>query len=63
MIKRIDIYVLKQVLKPLLITLGISAMLLLLERMLRLFDLVVNQGGPFLVVWKMLPMPMRRARW
>lgn len=54
MIKRIDIYVLRQVLKPLLITLGISAMLLLLERMLRLFDLVVNQGGPFLVVWKML---------
>ncbi|MFQ5534116.1 MAG: LPS export ABC transporter permease LptF [Sphingomonadales bacterium] len=54
MIKKIDIYILRQVTKPLLITLGISAMLLLLERMLRLFDLVVNKGGPFLVVFKML---------
>ncbi len=54
MVKRIDLYLFIEVLKPLLITLGISALLLLLERMLRLFDLVVNQGGPFLVVWKML---------
>lgn len=52
--KRVDSYVLRQTLRPLLITLGISALLLLLERMLRVFDLVVNQGGPFLVVWKML---------
>lgn len=54
MIKRIDLYLFVEVLKPLLVTLGISALLLLLERMLRLFDLVVNQGGPFLVVWEML---------
>ena len=54
MLKRIDLYILKQVLAPLLATLGVAAMLLLLERMLRLFDLVANQGGPVDVVFKML---------
>lgn len=39
---------------PLLVTLGIAALLLLLERMLRIFDFVINQGGPLSVVWKML---------
>mgnify|MGYP003765752443 CR=1 FL=1 len=39
---------------PLLITLGIAALLLLLERMLRIFDFVINEGGPFSVVWRML---------
>lgn len=52
--KRIDSYVLKLMGWPLLLVLGVAAMLLLLERMLRLFDLVVNQGGPFSIVWQML---------
>lgn len=54
MIRRVDSYVLKLIAVPLGLVLGIAAMLLLLERMLRLFDLVVNQGGPFTVVWRML---------
>ncbi|MEX1147853.1 MAG: LPS export ABC transporter permease LptF [Sphingomonadales bacterium] len=51
---RIDRYILRQVMAPLLITLGIAAMLLSLERMLRIFDFVINQGGPLNVVWQML---------
>ena len=39
---------------PLLSTLIISAMLLILDRMLRLFDFVATQGGPVSVVWRML---------
>lgn len=39
---------------PLLTTLGLAALLLILEKMLRLFDFVVNQGGPANVVFKML---------
>ena len=35
-------------------TLVIAAMLLLLEKMLRLFDFVAAEGGPVSVVWKML---------
>lgn len=35
-------------------TLGISAVLLLLEKMLSLFDFVINQGGPIDIVWRML---------
>jgi lipopolysaccharide export system permease protein len=52
--KKVDIYILRQVMTPLLMTIGVSAMLLLLEKMLRLFDLVANQGGPVGVVFKML---------
>ena len=52
--KKVDIYILRQVMTPLLMTVGVSAMLLLLEKMLRLFDLVANQGGPVGVVFKML---------
>ncbi|RMF10670.1 MAG: LPS export ABC transporter permease LptF [Alphaproteobacteria bacterium] len=51
---RIDRYVLRQVMFPLLVTLGVAALLLLLERMLRIFDFVITQGGPLDVVWKML---------
>ncbi len=51
---RIDRYVFRQVMFPLLVTLGIAALLLLLERMLRIFDFVINQGGPLGVVWRML---------
>lgn len=54
MIKRVDSYVLKLMAAPLGLVLAVAAMLLLLERMLRLFDLVVNQGGPFSIVWRML---------
>lgn len=51
---RIHRYVFRQVMIPLLVTLGIAALLLLLERMLRIFDFVINEGGPFSVVWRML---------
>ncbi len=53
-ITRIDRYALKQVMMPMLTTLGIAALLLILERMLKLFDFVVNQGGPVEVVFRML---------
>jgi len=49
-----DRYMVRQIVMPLAVTLAIAAVLLLLERMLKIFDLVVNEGGPFLVVWKML---------
>ena len=39
---------------PLFSTLIIAAMLLILDRMLRLFDFVATQGGPVSVVWRML---------
>ncbi|MAX00770.1 MAG: LPS export ABC transporter permease LptF [Sphingomonas sp.] len=39
---------------PLFSTLIIAAMLLVLDRMLRLFDFVASEGGPVTVVWKML---------
>lgn len=54
MFNRLDRYIIRQVLGPLIMTLGIAAMLLLLERMLRLFDFVVNQGGPVEVVFRLL---------
>ena len=53
MFNRLDRYIIRQVLEPLIMTLGVAAMLLLLERMLRLFDFVVNQGGPVEVVFRM----------
>lgn len=52
--KRLDRYIFRQILVPLTITLSIAALLLVLERMLRLFDFVVNQGGPVDVVFEML---------
>ncbi len=54
MLKKIDKYILQITILPLLVTLGISAMLLLLEKMLSLFDFVINQGGPIDIVWRML---------
>jgi lipopolysaccharide export system permease protein len=39
---------------PLFSTLVIAAMLLLLDRMLRLFDFVATEGGPVSVVWQLL---------
>ncbi len=54
MFNRLDRYIVRQVLGPLIMTLSVAAMLLLLERMLRLFDFVVNQGGPVEVVFRLL---------
>jgi lipopolysaccharide export system permease protein len=51
---RIDRYLARLIFVPLLSTLCLAAMLLLLEKMLRLFDFVVSEGGPVRVVWQML---------
>ncbi len=50
----IDRYMSRSIAVPLLGTLLLAAMLLVLEKMLRLFDFVVNAGGPVSVVWRML---------
>lgn len=50
----IDRYLLRLIIVPLFGTLVIAAMLLLLDKMLDLFDFVVNEGGPVSVVWRML---------
>jgi len=51
---QIDRYLAKLIFIPLLGTLTLAAMLLLLDKMLRLFDFVVSEGGPVTVVWQML---------
>lgn len=51
---QIDRYLAKLILVPLIGTLILAAMLLILDRMLRLFDFVVTAGGPVSVVWRML---------
>jgi lipopolysaccharide export system permease protein len=51
---RIDRYLARLIFVPLVATLTLAAMLLLLEKMLRLFDFVVSEGGPVRVVWQML---------
>ena len=51
---RFDRYLARLILVPLLACLTIAAMLLLLDKMLKLFDFVMNEGGPVSVVWKML---------
>ena len=50
----IDRYMARLIALPLFSTLIIAAMLLILDRMLRLFDFVATQGGPISVVWRML---------
>ena len=52
--KSIDRYMARLIAVPLISTLLIAAMLLVLDRMLRLFDFVVTEGGPISVVWRML---------
>jgi lipopolysaccharide export system permease protein len=52
--KRIDRYLAKLIFVPLVGTLCLAAMLLIMDRMLRLFDFVVSEGGPVTVVWRML---------
>lgn len=54
LLSRIDRYQFRLIVVPLFGTLTIAAMLLLLEKMLNLFDFVVNEGGPVSVVWRML---------
>jgi lipopolysaccharide export system permease protein len=50
----LDRYMARLIAVPLFSTLIIAAMLLILDRMLRLFDFVATQGGPVSVVWRML---------
>ncbi len=50
----IDRYMARLIAVPLISTLLISAMLLVLDRMLRLFEFVATEGGPVSVVWRML---------
>jgi lipopolysaccharide export system permease protein len=54
LLTRVDRYLFGLIIVPLVGTLVIAAMLLLLEKMLNLFDFVVNEGGPVSVVWRML---------
>jgi lipopolysaccharide export system permease protein len=49
-----DRYIFRLVMLPLLSTLAIAASLLLLDKMLNLFDFVAAEGGPVNVVWRML---------
>ncbi len=50
----VDRYLARNIAVPLIGTLVLAAMLLVLEKMLRLFDFVITAGGPVSVVWKML---------
>jgi lipopolysaccharide export system permease protein len=50
----IDRYLAKQIAAPLFGSLILAAMLLVLDKMLRLFQYVVDAGGPVSVVWRML---------
>ena len=49
-----DAYIARLVFFPLVGTLILAAMLLVLDKMLRLFDFVAAEGGPVSVVWRML---------
>src|SRR5215212_3068393 len=50
----IDRYLTRSIAVPLLGSLILAAMLLVLDKMLRLFQYVVDAGGPVSVVWRML---------
>jgi len=52
--KSIDRYMARLIALPLFSTLIISAMLLVLDRIRRLFEFVTTEGGPVSVVWRML---------
>lgn len=49
-----DRYIFRLVLMPMLAVFALAASLLLLEKMLRLFDFVATEGGPVSVVFRML---------
>ena len=50
----VDRYLARNIAVPLTGTLVLAAMLLVLDKMLRLFDFVITAGGPVSVVWRML---------
>lgn len=52
--KTLDRYILSKTLGPLAATIAVALIALLLERLVRLLDLVVNQGGPLFLILKML---------
>src|SRR5262245_4164466 len=52
--KTLDRYVLAKTMWPLVGCIAVALIALLLERMVRLLDLVVNKGGPFFLILKML---------
>ncbi len=52
--KTFDRYVLGKTLLPLTVAIGVALIALLMERMVRLLDLVVNKGGPFYLLLQML---------
>ncbi len=54
MLTSTDRYLARLIAVPLFSTLVIAAMLLVLDKMLRLFDFVATEGGPVSVVWRML---------
>jgi lipopolysaccharide export system permease protein len=54
LVSQIDRYIARLILVPLMATLALASMLLVLDKMLRLFDFVVSEGGPVGVVWRML---------
>ncbi|MBB5685411.1 LPS export ABC transporter permease LptF [Sphingobium boeckii] len=54
MLTATDRYLARLIALPLFGTLVIAAMLLVLDKMLRLFDFVAAEGGPVSVVWRML---------
>ena len=49
-----DRYIARLIAVPMFASLVIAAMLLVLDKMLRLFDFVAAEGGPVSVVWRML---------
>ena len=51
--KSIDRYMARLIAVPLISTLTIAAMLLVLDRIRRLFDFVATEGGPLSVIWRM----------
>jgi len=54
MLTALDRYMARLIAVPLLASLVIAAMLLVLDRMQRLFVFVATEGGPVSVVWRML---------
>jgi len=54
MLNSTDRYLARLIALPLFSTLVIAAMLLVLDKMLRLFTFVAQEGGPVSVVWRML---------
>ena len=54
MLTALDRYMARLIAVPLLASLAIAAMLLVLDRMQRLFVFVATEGGPVSVVWRML---------